>query len=53
MTTEQSKTLDALQTAIQMEIDGKAYYEKMSQLAGNEHGAKLFQALAREEDYHR
>ena len=31
METEQDKTLEALQIAIQMEIDGKKYYLKASQ----------------------
>ncbi|MFC1873333.1 ferritin family protein [Chloroflexota bacterium] len=51
--TEQDKTLKALQTAIQMEIDGKQYYIQASQESGNEMGKKLFQSLAVEEDIHR
>jgi rubrerythrin len=50
---EQDRTVKALQTAIQMEIDGKAYYLKASQQSGNELGKKLFQTLAGEEDIHR
>jgi len=50
---EQDKTLKALQTAIQMEIDGKAYYLKASQQSGNELGRKLLKNLAAEEDIHR
>jgi rubrerythrin len=50
---EQDKTLQALQTAIQMEIDGKAYYLKASQQSGNELGKKLLKTLAAEEDVHR
>ncbi len=53
MVTEQSRTLEALQTAIQMEIDGKKYYQKMSRTSGNELGEKLFYELAGEEDTHR
>ena len=53
MTTEQDKTLKALQIAIQMEIDGKKYYLKASQGSGNELGKKLLEALAAEEDIHR
>jgi len=55
MTTEseQDKTLQALQTAIQMEIDGKEYYLKASQQSGNELGRKLLKNLAAEEDIHR
>jgi rubrerythrin len=50
---EQDRTLKALQTAIQMEIDGKEYYLKASQQSGNELGRKLLKTLAAEEDNHR
>ncbi len=53
MVTEQDKTLEALQTAIQMEIDGKEYYLKVSQESSNELGKKLLQSLAAEEGIHR
>ncbi len=53
METEQDKTLEALQIAIQMEIDGKEYYLKASQESSNELGKKLLQSLAAEEDTHR
>ena len=53
MTSEQSNTLKALQTAIQMEIDGKDFYLKASQETTNELGKKLLQSLAAEEDIHR
>ena len=53
MVTEQDKTLEALQTAIQMEIDGKEYYLKASQESNNELGKKLLESLAAEEDTHR
>ena len=53
MVTEQDKTLEALQIAIQMEIDGREYYLKASQKGSNELGKKLLQSLAREEDTHR
>jgi rubrerythrin len=53
MTTEQGRTLEALQTAIQMEIDGKEYYFKASRQSGNELGKQLFKTLAAEEDLHR
>ncbi len=53
MTTEYNKTLEALQIAIQMEIDGKAYYLKASQESSNELGKKLLHSLATEEDTHR
>ena len=53
MENEQDKTLDALQIAIQMEIDGKEYYLKASQESSNELGKKLLESLATEEDTHR
>ena len=53
MVTEQDKTLEALQIAIQMEIDGKEYYLKASQESTNELGNKLLRSLAAEEDIHR
>ena len=53
MATEQDKTLEALQTAIQMEIDGKEYYLKASRESDNELGRKLLRSLAAEEDIHR
>ena len=53
MKTEQNKTLEALQIAIQMEIDGKKYYQEASQSSGNRIGTDLFQSLAAEEDIHR
>jgi rubrerythrin len=53
MSTEHDKTLGALQTAIQMEIDGKEFYLKASQTSRNELGKKLLKTLAAEEDQHR
>ena len=53
MENEQAKTIEALQYAIQMEIDGKEYYQKASQESGNRLGKELFQWLAAEEDKHR
>jgi len=53
METEQDKILEALQIAIQMEIDGKEYYLKASQESSNELGKKLLESLAAEEDVHR
>ncbi len=51
--TEQSGDLKALKTAIQMEVEGKKYYQKAGKASGNELGRKLFQSLALEEDIHR
>jgi rubrerythrin len=53
MRTAQDKTLEALQIATQMEIDGKQYYLKAAQESSNEIGKKLMESLAREEDTHR
>ncbi|MBI3930590.1 MAG: ferritin family protein [Chloroflexi bacterium] len=53
MVTEQNKTLRALQMAIQMEIDGKQYYLKVSRESSNRIGKELLQSLAAEEDIHR
>ncbi|MFC1984688.1 ferritin family protein [Chloroflexota bacterium] len=53
MATEQDKSLEALQIAIQMETDGKEYYLKASQESSNELGKKLLESLATEEDTHR
>lgn len=53
MTGEQDMTTGALQTAIQMEIDGKEYYLKAGKASRNELGKKLLEKLAAEEDIHR
>ncbi len=53
MVSEQEKTLQALQVAIQMEIDGREYYLSASQQSRHELGQKLLQTLAAEEDLHR
>ncbi len=53
MTTEQDKTLEGIQLAIQMEIDGKVYYRKVAEISDNQLGRQLFQSLAAEEDNHR
>ena len=50
---EQDKTLEALQIAVQMEMDGREYYLKASQASSNKLGKKLLQSLATEEDIHR
>jgi rubrerythrin len=50
---EQILTTAALESAIKLETDGKAYYLKMSLGSGNAMGKKLFQSLAAEEDIHR
>lgn len=53
MTTESEKSLEALDIAIQMEIDGKEFYTRASRMSGNELGRKLLLSLAAEEDLHR
>ena len=53
MATEQGKVLDGLQLAIQTEIDGKEYYQKVGRSSDNQLGRQLFQSLAAEEDVHR
>jgi rubrerythrin len=53
MATEQNKTLEAVKAAIQMEIDGKAFYLRAAKASGNSLGSKLFTTLAKEEDSHR
>ena len=53
MKDEQVKTLEGLRLAIQMEIDGKEYYQKASHESDNRAGKELFEWLAAEEDKHR
>jgi rubrerythrin len=49
---EQAKTIEALQMAIQMEIEGQEYYQRASQESNNQAGKELFRELAIEEDKH-
>jgi len=53
MEDERNKTLEGIQFAIQMEIDGREYYQKASRESGNKVGRELFDWLAAEEDKHR
>ena len=53
MDKEQDKTIEALQFAIQMEIDGKEYYQKAGEKSKSKVGKDLFEWLAGEEDKHR
>ncbi len=53
MSSEQTKTLEALQFAIKVEIDGKKYYEKARQKCEVRVGRDLFEWLAAQEDLHR
>ena len=52
-TSEQAKMLQAINTAIEMESDGKECYLAASKESTNEAGRKLLQSLAEEEDGHR
>ena len=52
-TSEQSKMLQVINMAIEMELDGKECYLAASKDSTNEAGKKLLQSLAEEEDIHR
>lgn len=49
---EHTKTMEALRIAIQMEVDGKEYYENAVRMSSNEEEKELFRWLAAEEDRH-
>ena len=53
ISTEQERMLEAINTAIEMELDGKECYLAAARDAGNEAGRELLQSLAEEEDGHR
>jgi rubrerythrin len=53
METEQANIIEALKFAIQMEIDGKDFYQKSEKSSSTKMGRELFQWLAGEEDKHR
>ena len=53
MENEQARTIAVLQLAVQMEVDGKGFYQKASQENSNKLAKELFQQLADEEDVHR
>jgi rubrerythrin len=52
-TSEQERILQAINMAIEMELDGKECYLAASKGSTNEAGRKLLQSLAEEEDNHR
>ena len=52
MVTEHDKTLEVLRIAIQMETDGKKYYQMVSQRCRNPVFKELFHSLADEEVLH-
>lgn len=49
----QSDMMKVLEFAVQMEVDGKAFYQKASRQSSNKLVKELFQQLASEEDVHR
>jgi rubrerythrin len=53
MSKEHDAALSGLKTAVQMEIDGKEFYLKISKESSNEAGKILLKQLASEEDIHR
>ena len=53
MENEQARTVEILQLAVQMETDGKDFYQKASRKSSNKLAKELFHHLADEEDVHR
>ena len=53
MENEQARTIKVLQLAVQMETDGKEFYQKASRKSSNRLAKELFHQLANEEDMHR
>jgi rubrerythrin len=53
MDTEQLTTIEGLKLAMQIEIDGKKYYEESAEKSVSALGKQLFEWLAGEEDKHR
>jgi len=53
ITGEQERMLQAINTAIEMELDGKECYHAASEASNNEAGRRLLTSLAEEEDIHR
>lgn len=53
MENEQIRTLEVLQLAVRMEVEGKEFYLKASQKSSNRLARELFEQLANEEDVHR
>ena len=53
MENEQAKTIEVLQLAVRMEVEGKEFYQKASKKSSNKLAKELFQHLASEEDVHR
>lgn len=53
MQDEQARTIKVLELAVQMEVDGKEFYQKASRKSSNRLAKELFHQLAHEEDLHR
>ena len=53
MENEQARTIKVLQLAVQMEKDGKEFYQKASRKSSNKLAKELFQQLGNEENVHR
>jgi rubrerythrin len=53
MENEQARTIQVLQLAVRMEVEGKEFYQQASQKSSNKLAKELFQHLANEEDVHR
>jgi rubrerythrin len=53
MENEQARTIKVLQLAVEMEVDGKKFYQKASRKSSNKLAKELFRQLAKEEDIHR
>ena len=53
MENEQARTIEVLQLAVRMEVDGKEFYQKASRKSNNKLAKELFHQLANEEDVHR
>ncbi len=53
MENEQARTIEVLQLAVQMEADGKEFYQKASRKSSNKLAKELFHHLADQEDVHR
>ena len=53
MQNEQARTIEVLQLAVQMETDGKYFYQKAGRKSSNKLAKDLFRQLASEEDIHR
>jgi len=53
MEDEQARTIKVLELAVQMETDGKEFYQKAGRKSSNRLAKELFHQLASEEDVHR